>query len=250
MKHYWHTAPVETWKKQMDGTRKLLKKYGSVKHIPGMRVPYLAVGGDNQFQMMIEQNFRYDASITAPLYSPPIWPYTMHYKILHRASDGQIYPQNSFPVWEMVMNRMGSTCLYDCFDDKEDAEFSPQKFYEFLDKSFNSHYTYNRAPFGIHRHWSRLNRRQEELDVLLHWIDDILTRHDDVYFVTLSQVIDWMQNTTPLSQIKNFQPWKKRCWVELAEPCSNIHNCVLETKDKVMMRNFSTCYECPKYFPW
>ena len=37
-----------------------------------------------QFLMMKEFGFVYDSSIPAPLSDPPLWPYTLDYKIPHK----------------------------------------------------------------------------------------------------------------------------------------------------------------------
>ena len=52
--------------------------------VVGVRAPYLRVGGNEQFLMMADQFFAYDASITAPLSSVPVWPYTFHYRMPHK----------------------------------------------------------------------------------------------------------------------------------------------------------------------
>ena len=46
----------------------------------GVRAPYLRVGGNKQFEMMADQFFVYDTSITAPLNRVPMWPYTLYYR--------------------------------------------------------------------------------------------------------------------------------------------------------------------------
>lgn len=52
--------------------------------VVGVRAPYLRVGGNNQFTMMEEQAFLYDSTITAALNNPPLWPYTMYFRMPHR----------------------------------------------------------------------------------------------------------------------------------------------------------------------
>jgi hypothetical protein len=48
--------------------------------VVGIRAPFLRVGGNEQFDMMTDQYFAYDSSITAPLSRVPIWPYTLQYR--------------------------------------------------------------------------------------------------------------------------------------------------------------------------
>jgi hypothetical protein len=75
--------------------------------IIGCRAPYLRVGGNKQFEMMADQFFVYDASITAPLGRVPIWPYTLYFRMPHKChGNAQNCPSRSHPVWEMVMNEL------------------------------------------------------------------------------------------------------------------------------------------------
>ena len=50
----------------------------------GVRAPYLLVGANEQFSMMADQFFAYDASITVPLSRVPVWPYTLHHLMPHK----------------------------------------------------------------------------------------------------------------------------------------------------------------------
>lgn len=83
---FWSNAAVEDWAKEMAGMRIITEKYANLtdNSVVGLRSPYLRVGGNNQFTMMEEQAFLYDSSITAPLSNPPLWPYTMYFRMPHR----------------------------------------------------------------------------------------------------------------------------------------------------------------------
>lgn len=61
-------------------------RFGGVdmEDIRGLRVPFLSTGWNRQFLMMREFGFVYDSSIAAPVSNPPIWPYTLDYKIPHK----------------------------------------------------------------------------------------------------------------------------------------------------------------------
>lgn len=53
------------------------------------------------------QAFLYDSTITAPLSNPPLWPYTMYFRMPHRCHGNlQSCPTRSHAVWEMVMNEL------------------------------------------------------------------------------------------------------------------------------------------------
>merc|ERR1712029_639480 len=106
---FWSEAKVDDWAREMGGSRLIIEKFARIKDnsVVGLRAPYLRVGGNNQFTMMEEQGFLYDSSITAPLQNPPLWPYTMYFKMPHRCHGNlQSCPTRSHAVWEMVMNEL------------------------------------------------------------------------------------------------------------------------------------------------
>lgn len=75
--------------------------------VVGCRTPYARVGGNNQFRMLEEQGFLYDATMKAPMSDKPLWPYTLHHAIPHNCLGiNQNCPTQSFNVWEIVMNEL------------------------------------------------------------------------------------------------------------------------------------------------
>ena len=53
----------------MAGDRLIMERFANITDgsVIGIRAPYLRIGGNTQFQMMNDQFFVYDSSITAPL---------------------------------------------------------------------------------------------------------------------------------------------------------------------------------------
>ena len=50
-------------------------------HIIGeSNISFGRIGGNTQFTMMEDQFFLYDSSVTAPLSTVPLWPYTLQYR--------------------------------------------------------------------------------------------------------------------------------------------------------------------------
>ena len=94
----------------MVGQANIINRFAGVhmEDIRGIRVPFLRVGWNRQFLMMKEFGFVYDASMAAPLSDPPLWPYTLDYKMPHTCvGTNQRCPSRSFPgIWEMVMNQL------------------------------------------------------------------------------------------------------------------------------------------------
>ncbi|XP_070508728.1 chitin deacetylase 1-like isoform X2 [Chironomus tepperi] len=261
---FWSNATVDTWAKEMAGQRIIAEKFANItdNSIVGLRAPYLRVGGNNQFTMMEEQAFLYDSTITSPLHNPPLWPYTMYFRMPHRCHGNlQTCPTRSHAVWEMVMNEL---------DRREDPSIDEDipgcamvdscsniltgdQLYAFLNHNFERHYEQNRAPLGLYYHAAYLKNNPEFLEAFLYWIDEVLANHNDVYFVTMTQVIQWIQNPRQSSEIKNFDPWKEKCAVDPSSPpaCWVPNACKLTSKEVPgETLNLQTCMRCPNNYPW
>jgi hypothetical protein len=67
----------------------------------------------------------------------------------------------------------------------------------------------------------------------------------------LLQVIQWMQNPTELTSLRDFQEWKEKCDVKGQPYCSLPNACPLTTRELPgeTLRLF-TCMECPNNYPW
>lgn len=258
---YWTDANQETWAKEMAGVRLITERFANItdNSIVGVRAPYLRVGGNNQFFMMEEQAFLYDSTITAPLSNPPLWPYTLFFRMPHRChGNGQSCPSRSHPVWEMVMNELdrrddptvddtqsGCAMVDSCAN-----IMTGDQFYNFLNHNLDRHYSTNRAPLGLFFHASWLQLNPEFLDALIQWMDEVLAKKD-VYFVTMTQVLQWMQSPTKLADIPKFAPWKEKCDIKGAHVCANVNQCALTTRELPGETiRLHTCAECPQNYPW
>ncbi|XP_033241484.1 uncharacterized protein verm isoform X4 [Drosophila pseudoobscura] len=259
--NYWSGGSYDDWLAEMAGSRLIVERFANITDgsIIGMRAPYLRVGGNKQFEMMADQFFVYDASITASLGRVPIWPYTLYFRMPHKCNgNAHNCPSRSHPVWEMVMNEL---------DRRDDPTFdeslpgchmvdscsnvaSGEQFARLLRHNFNRHYNSNRAPLGLHFHASWLKSKKEYRDELVKFIEEMLGRND-VFFVTNLQVIQWMQNPTELNSLRDFQEWKEKCDVKGQPYCSLPNACPLTTRELPgeTLRLF-TCMECPNNYPW
>ena len=63
----------DDWLAEMAGDRLIMERFANITDgsVIGIRAPYLRIGGNTQFQMMNDQFFVYDSSITAPLSRVP-----------------------------------------------------------------------------------------------------------------------------------------------------------------------------------
>lgn len=263
---WWsRNATIEDWFDEMVGQANIINKFGNVRmeDLRGMRVPFLRVGWNRQFLMMKEFGFVYDSSMIAPISNPPLWPYTMDYKMPHKCSTGQYCPSRSYPgIWEMVINELIAS---DGDDDDDDDDYTtcgtidscPQHFneadvYTMFIENFNRHYLSNRAPFGLYFH-STWFKKLDNYNAFIRFLND-LTKLDDVYFVTNYQAIQWMQQPTPINELNQFKPWhcdadgKQFDKFEIA--CKIPNTCKLQSRVLQQERYFYTCNECPAQYPW
>ncbi|TRY71989.1 hypothetical protein TCAL_03956 [Tigriopus californicus] len=258
---YWTEGTYDDWLAEMAGARLIVERFANITDgsVIGIRAPYLRVGGNKQFEMMADQFFVYDTSISAPLGRVPIWPYTLYYRMPHKChGNAQNCPSRSHPVWEMVINEL---------DRRDDPSFderlpgchmvsscsniqSPQQFGSMLRHNFNRHFETNRAPLGLHFHASWLKQNKDFVKELIKFIDEMIDRND-VYFVTMLQVIQWMQNPTEITALRDFSEWKEKCDVKGQPFCSLPNACPLNTRElKGETLRLHTCMECPKNYPW
>ena len=210
--------------------------------------------------MMQEAAFLYDSTITVPLSNPPLWPYTMLYRMPHKCHGNlQKCPTRSFTVWEIPLNEL---------DRREDPNFDEylpgcamvdscsniltgDQFYNFLYHNFDRHYEQNRAPMGLFFHAAWLKNNPEFLEAFETFIDEMLKERKDVYFVTMSQVLQWMQNPTLLSEMKDFPYWKDQCTSSGHQACWVPNSCRLTSPEiQGETINLQTCLRCPNHYPW
>lgn len=177
--------------------RRLMKPFNAEYffhvHFPGLRTPFLKVGWNRQFLMMKEFGFVYDSSIVAPAFTnPPLWPYTLDFKIPHACVGSNHCPSRSYPgVWEMVMNQLeidDGSCVY---VDQCPANLNGDDIFHMFLHNFKRHYSTNRAPLGIYLH-STWFKRQDYMDAFSKFVDYVL-KLPDVYFVTNHQAIGWLK---------------------------------------------------------
>lgn len=215
-REWWRKATYRDWETELVGQRKnIASKSGVPKfEVRGVRVPFLELGGDTQFEVMSDRAFLYDSSFLTGPYNDrdwrlPSWPYTLEFYPELEFCDSDNCPKSNFSgIWEVPLNRwigidgqacsMVDGCSTQALQNKNDA-------LRYLWKNFNRHFGKNRAPLGINVHadWFKVDYRFEAMQ---EFLDGILDLHD-VYLVSVYQVIEWMRRPTSLSAITQFEPW-------------------------------------------
>jgi len=119
-----------------------------------------------------------------------------------------------------------------------------------LKYNFDRHFSTNRAPLGLYFHtlWFKEAKNRRAFRKFL----DEMVKRQDVWIVSNWEVIQWMQQPTPQSQMDTFLPWKTCDDPILPEDqaCNIPRVCKLFSRELRKERYLYTCKECPEVYPW
>jgi len=261
---YWEEADEALWRSEIGGARDIASFWANIpeEDIFGSRAPLLRLGGNRQFIGLEKAGFVYDSSMVAPLNNPPYWPYPLAFASPHRCHGNfQDCPSRAHGIMEMVMNEFdpreepgeideqvsGCVMLDSC-----SSIHTGDNLYNVLEHNFIRHYEQNRAPMGLFLHAAWLKKSPEMLDALRFWIEQILATYNDVYFVTMKQVLAWMQQPVDSRQAAKFQGWNAVCKsTQEPDECTVSNNCALSSPALGgIKQRMQTCNACPAVFPW
>lgn len=203
---WWAMAEGEELERDIVEQRTILNRWGGVpeEKVRGFRAPFLQTS-ENQLRVLFENGFLYDASMGSFTH---YWPFTLDYKS-PLCNSPATCPEYSYPGLWVVPNvfYQQSTGFPCSMLDACTAPYSEDLWYEFLVDNFNLHYQTNKSPFGIHAHSAWFFLRPERVNAMNRFLDYILEK-GDVYIVTQTQSLAWVQQPTPLDKIQDFEPWK------------------------------------------
>ncbi|XP_062597797.1 uncharacterized protein LOC134259213 [Saccostrea cucullata] len=209
-----HSHPSSaTFRNEAEKQKENLAKKARIpkSKIRGWRSPFLEPMGDAQPNILQSLGYSYDATLTiskskqtdrAPL------PFTLDYGWPYDCKIKPCPKSTHRGFWEVpvvsVTDYLGKyECVYvdGCNNPPPDEDSA----YKFLWENFNSYYRTNKAPFGINMHaaWFYVPDRLRAMD---RFIQDLL-KLDDVYIVSVKQVISWLKNPTPVEKLNSFEPW-------------------------------------------
>lgn len=250
---WWATASEADLKHEILDQKTILSAWGGIpaEKVRGFRAPFLQTS-ENELKVLHKNGFLYEASMGSYIH---YWPFTLDYKSPLCTSPATC-PHYSYPglwvvpnIFYVQSNGFPCSMLDACT-----APITEDDWFNFLMDNFNLHYFYNRAPFGIHLHAAWFFLRPERVNAMRRFLDIILARRD-VYIVTQSQAIAWVQNPTPLSQITTFEPWKctpgqsYRCEYNAPPNDPRAPSCI-KTFTNPIWAQFKSCAPvCPANYP-
>lgn len=248
---WWATATKEEQMQEIGGMREILRKWGNVqvKEIKGYRAPYVQVGGNTEFGVLRDLGFLYESSMpTQHFIEPPLWPYTLDY-LSTQDCVIQPCPTSSFPgLWEVPLvdyiDQEGILCN---FVESCTPPNTVEEAYELFNSNFERHYTTNRAPFYmlLEEQWLANSTYYKGTVSFLRKLASM----SDVWIVTVSQALEWIQSPTSLRNIEDFAPWKCDSQPPADCPPGSCKTCYYpQAKGSHVMK---TCApSCPPNYPW
>ncbi|ESP05404.1 hypothetical protein LOTGIDRAFT_181237, partial [Lottia gigantea] len=195
--------------------RENLHKLGKVplEHILGWRSPNLKTAGDAQPDVLKQLGYLYDISLTFTRRSygdkKPL-PFTLDYgnplPCMVKPCPGRSSVHKGF--WEIPINSLiDYKSQYPCpyVDGCYNGPKSTSDSFDYLYKNFMDYYKEGREPFGFHMHaaWFEVNHNREAMDKFIKHIVSL----PDVYIVTVKQMLDWIRNPVPLSELHRLTSW-------------------------------------------
>eukprot|EP00761_Pharyngomonas_kirbyi_P014363 gb/GECH01014393.1/.p1 GENE.gb/GECH01014393.1/~~gb/GECH01014393.1/.p1 ORF type:complete len:496 (+),score=106.61 gb/GECH01014393.1/:1-1488(+) len=259
----------ETFEKEILGARRALSLYSKIaeSNIKGFRAPFLGMNSDG-FEILKQNGFKYDSSLPEQVkqgfsssLEEQIWPYTMDHGIGQRCESSECSGKYK-GLWELPM-----WVLHDTETGNAVASMDPQNpqfdNYELYKANFDKKHKGNKSPFGIFLHTAWLHR-SDNAEKLAKFME-YASQYDDVWFVTVSQLLQWMEDPMPLSKVRRHvdfglcEPRYSREDQE-KEVCDGLDNTGDGKVDGGLTQlcqydggkmNFKTCAaECPSEYPW
>ena len=190
--------------------RELLSRWAHVpkSNVVGYRSPFLA-SSENQLKILHENDFLYDCTmVTNEMY----WPFTLDYKSTI-CSSSSVCPEESLPgLWVIpVINKVQNSSTSCSMIDScaHPPKSTKEQWMAFFVDNFERHYNNSKAPFGLYASslWFLSHNSTQRLQAFMDFLD-YLGSLEDVYIVTISQLIAWSRNPTPLDQLSTFEPWQ------------------------------------------
>ncbi|MFH4981713.1 hypothetical protein AB6A40_008422 [Gnathostoma spinigerum] len=246
-------ASPSRWHQELNGMKEALRQFSYIRKddIIGFRAPYLSLGGENQFAAMVRNGFRFESTMRTN--GQPYWPQTLGYSVAWNCS-GMGCPRKPYPsIWEIpigsievVAGDQKPRSIVDIIQSKDTSESVATRLFN----NFLRYYNYNRAPFVLEMDKRFLEALPEGGAVIAveKFLEKVLNV-SDVYVVSASQLIAWMETPARLTKIHNFNAWKcSNPYENYFRPCENPSTCAF-TCERGESHAFRVCGSCPRAYP-
>ncbi|XP_049512757.1 chitin deacetylase 8 isoform X4 [Dermacentor silvarum] len=258
---YWRTLDVAGWEAEFVVDRELLRDYALIPEwdMVGARAPYLEAGNGESYDMMQRNGFVYDSSFSIDYMNEPdklpFFPYTLDYGLGFECTEPSCPSGSHRGLWLVPLNCLYGTTLHgdgsrtlgsSC---PMPATCTPQPTTEedtldFLRSNFERYYHTNRAPFPVFTHdfWLQSPGRRQGY---LSFVDWLLTM-DDVFVVTVAEVVRFMRDPKPLDEYVQTSCSRASEF----RRCPQVHSCSFPDAPIKETRRLIGCKPCPESYPW
>ncbi|KAI1316036.1 hypothetical protein EDD11_010500 [Mortierella claussenii] len=240
---------------EITGNRLAINAFSGIPFakMTGFRAPFLNYS-KSTFDILAQEKFQYDSSVTA-VPTDAYWPYTLDYGLANDCWNGICAQPITAPnMWEIPMHAIMDSDAPTANAFSMDPQLSGplDTVAGWLKSNFNRHYQGTRQPFGLYLHPVHVGNSTSMYTEFFKWA----AAQQDVWFVTNQQLLEWVKNPVPASQLAD-QPYMK-CSVPAVgkEICNGLDDTKAGAIDKSVLEtcNFaagpwSTCYGCPKTAP-
>ncbi|KAK8761272.1 hypothetical protein V5799_027460 [Amblyomma americanum] len=258
---YWRALDMAGWEAEFVGERHLMRDYALIpeRDMVGARAPYLEIGLGDGYTMMRKHGFLYDSSVVLDYIRKPsklpFFPYTLDYGLQTDCGVESCPGGRHRGMWLVPLNTFYMTARRDdgsrvqqsacampdaCAPMPSTAEDTA----DYLRSNFESFYHTNRAPFPVFIHSTWLSDRERRRGYL-SFVDWLLTK-DDVFVVTVEEVVRFMRNPKPLGEYAQ----AKCSRATYFRRCPEIHTCPFPDASNVQTKFLVGCKPCPDKYPW
>jgi len=242
--------------------------------IIGFRAPFLDYSVDTLKELAAAQ-FTYDstASASIPVTDPDTdayWPYTLDNGMANNCLSvpGTCKGEPKLPgFWEIPMyaffdNRGGNgPHLMDPWLDAANGatKVNDSATLEYMKNTFTAHYNGNRQPIGLYTHpihtsstYPGVNPPKSTINMINAFLD-WAQEQQNVWIVSNEQLLAWVRNPVPVSQLNSFAPLK--CASPQVDSSLQICNGIPHNEQGLLSHcdfsdfPFYTCYGCPSTPP-
>ncbi|CAO3573999.1 unnamed protein product [Mortierella alpina] len=190
------TPPLE----EIVGNRQAINAFAGIpfNKLAGFRAPFLNYS-EATFQILGQEKFLYDSSTNA-VPTDAYWPYTLDHGLANDCWNKICEKPITVPgMWEIpmhaIMDGNTTTAIAHAMDVHLDG--TAEAVGGWLKANFDRHYDGNRAPFGIYLHPVHVGASAG----LYHDLFTYAAAKSNVWFVTNQQLLQWMQNPVPASEM-------------------------------------------------
>ncbi|KAG0200388.1 hypothetical protein BGX28_006533 [Mortierella sp. GBA30] len=240
---------------EIDGNRKAINAFSGIPFakLNGFRAPFLNYTKAT-FDILAQGKFLYDSS-TSAVPANAYWPYTLDSGLANDCWTGICDSGISTPgMWEIPMHAIMSSDAADATPYSMDPHtFVPAATVPgMLQANFNRHYQGTRQPFGVFLHPVQVKEAAKIYNDFFTWA----AGQKDVWFVTNQQLLEWMKNPVPASELAAQDYMKCNIPAVGKDICNGLDDTKSGAIDKGLLEmcnfptgSWSTCYGCPKTPP-